>query len=41
MMFIFLERGGKMWFVGKNPIKFGQRNHEIWPFEVHENVKMI
>ena len=30
-----------MEFVGKNPIKFGQRNHEIWPFEVQDFVKMI
>jgi hypothetical protein len=36
----FLERGEQMELVGKNPIKFGQRVHEIWPFEVHEIVKM-
>ena len=40
MKFIFLERGGKMWFVGKNPTKFGLRNHEIWPFEVHKFLKL-
>ena len=29
-----------MWSVGKNPIKFGQRNHEIWLVEVQKMVKM-
>jgi hypothetical protein len=29
MKFIFLERGGKMWFVGKKP-------HQIWPYGLRD-----
>jgi hypothetical protein len=40
MKFIFLERGDEMWFVGKNPIKFGLMVHEIWLVEVHKFLKL-
>jgi len=44
MKFIFLERGGKMWFVGKNPTKFGLMVHELWLFwssKIGENELII